>query len=48
MLVDECRLPYIVATLMEVNRRYTIMPHGLPHLTKCDTTLYNFDIPEKV
>ncbi|XP_043190188.1 methyl farnesoate epoxidase-like [Amphibalanus amphitrite] len=43
---DRPRLPYTEATLMEVSRRCTITPQGVPHSTTCDTTLAGYTIPK--
>ena len=43
---DRPNLPYTEATLMEVHRMSSIVPLGLPHAAKVDTSLNGYDIPK--
>ncbi|XP_067667946.1 cytochrome P450 2J5-like [Haliotis asinina] len=44
---DRFKLPYVEATLCEIQRISTIAPLSVPHATLQDTTLGGFDIPRE-
>ncbi|XP_070567864.1 cytochrome P450 2U1-like [Ptychodera flava] len=43
---DMRRLPYIEAVTMEVHRRASLMPLGLPHAVSDDVEVYGYTIPK--
>ncbi|KAK6186055.1 hypothetical protein SNE40_008165 [Patella caerulea] len=45
-LRDRERLPYTEAVLHESMRLYPVVPMGLPHTTRCDTTIGEYEIPK--
>ena len=45
-LERKTQFPYFMATLFEVLRKSTPSPMGIPHLTKCDTSVQGYHIPK--
>ncbi|XP_030838640.1 cytochrome P450 2U1-like [Strongylocentrotus purpuratus] len=45
-LLDKPNLPYTEATLLEIQRKASIVPLGVPHAPVQDTILYGYDIPK--
>ncbi|XP_050395453.1 steroid 17-alpha-hydroxylase/17,20 lyase [Patella vulgata] len=45
-LIDRERLPYTEAVLHESMRLCPVAPLGLPHATRCDTTIGEYEIPK--
>ncbi|XP_060582261.1 cytochrome P450 1A1-like [Ruditapes philippinarum] len=41
---DQAKLPYVMATVLEVLRKTAIVPFAIPHLTLHDTKLRGYDI----
>jgi cytochrome P450 len=41
---DQAKLPYVMATVLEVLRKTAIVPFAIPHLTPNDTKLRGYDI----
>ncbi|XP_062592220.1 cytochrome P450 2J4-like [Saccostrea cucullata] len=45
-LEDRGKMPYLEATLLEIQRIANTLTFSLPHVAKCDTQLLGFDIPK--
>ncbi|XP_055864758.1 cytochrome P450 2J2-like isoform X3 [Biomphalaria glabrata] len=45
-ITDKSNLKYLTAVIMEVQRKASIVPLGLPHLCNKDTTLAGYNIPK--
>ncbi|XP_063968074.1 cytochrome P450 2U1-like [Lytechinus pictus] len=45
-LLDKPNLPYTEATLLEIQRKASIVPLGVPHATTKDAVLNGYDIPK--
>ena len=45
---DSAKLPYTMATIIEILRNGSIAPLALPHKTVCDTSLAGYNIPKGV
>lgn len=41
-----CRLPFVEAVLLEVQRMYAVVPVSGPRSVTCDTVLSDFIIPK--
>lgn len=44
---DRTHLPYTMATILEIMRLTSVIPLNIAHSNICDTTLFNYKIPER-